>query len=198
MLLVTYVISTLLLLAAAFAVFRIVVRRDYQRSGRLSPITSFLELLLCMLYFGFPYIYNPPGWAAFLSAEVHAGDTMRIIGSVMVVAGALVAFPTMASLGLPQSFGQKPRSLKQNGLYRVTRNPQVVGGALMPLGIVLLFPSWYAAGWLALYAVIFHLMVITEEEHLLNLFGDEYRQYRKRVPRYLGFWRSPARTINNE
>lgn len=188
MLPVTYTVSTLFLLAAAYAVFRIAVRRDYQKLGRLSPITSFLELLLCMLYFGFPYIYNPPGWAAFWSAEVHVGDTMRIIGSVMVVAGALVAFPTMASLGLPESFGQKPKSLKQNGPYRVTRNPQVVGGALMPLGIVMLFPSWYALGWLALYAVIFHLMVMTEEEHLLNLYGDEYRQYRKRVPRYLGLW----------
>jgi protein-S-isoprenylcysteine O-methyltransferase Ste14 len=197
MLLVTYVISTLLLLAAAFAVFRIVVRRDYKREGRLKPVAAILELLICILYFAFPSIYNPPGWAAFWSAEVHIGDTMRIIGSMSVVVGAFVAFPTMASLGLPQSFGQRPQSLKQNGLYQLTRNPQVVGGILMPLGIVMLFPSWYALGWLVLYAVIFHLMVITEEEHLLNLYDDEYRQYCRRVPRYLDFWRTQARVTND-
>jgi protein-S-isoprenylcysteine O-methyltransferase Ste14 len=195
--LVTYVISTLLLSVAAFAVFRIVVRRDYRREGRLKPVAAMLELLICILYFAFPYLYNPSGWAAFWSAEMHVGDTMRIIGSMSVVVGALVAFPTMASLGLPQSFGQRPQSLKQNGLYQVTRNPQVVGGALMPLGIVMLFPSWYAVGWLALYAAIFHLMVITEEEHLLNLSGDEYRLYCGRVPRYLGFWRARTRPTNN-
>ena len=75
MVLTTYLSSALFLLAASFIVFRIVVRRDYQRIGRLSPISAFLEMLLCMLYFSFPYIYSPPGWAAFWSAETQVGET---------------------------------------------------------------------------------------------------------------------------
>jgi len=201
MVLTTYLSSALFLLAASFIVFRIVVRRDYQRIGRLSPISAFLEMLLCMLYFSFPYIYSPPGWAAFWSAETQVGETLKIIGSLTVVAGALTAFPAMAALGFRRSFGQTANSLRQNGFYRVTRNPQLVGGALMPVGIVVLFPSWYSLGWLVIYAAIFHMMVLTEEEHLRSIYGEEYERYCKRVPRYLGFPRSsrykPSNQVHN-
>ena len=36
-----------------------------------------------------------------------------------------------------------------------------------------------------------HTMVLTEEEHLLDVFGEAYARYRARVPRYLGFRRRP-------
>jgi protein-S-isoprenylcysteine O-methyltransferase Ste14 len=34
-----------------------------------------------------------------------------------------------------------------------------------------------------------HTMVLTEEEHLLDLHGEVYARYRARVPRYIGVWR---------
>ncbi len=182
-------IAAVSLLVGALIVFRIVVRRDYQHSGRLRPISALLELLICILYFALPYIYSPPDWAAFWSAETDVGPSLRVIGSTLVVIGAMIAFPAMAALGFRRSFGREMNPLKQAGFYRATRNPQVIGGALMPIGIVILFPTWYGAGWLILYAAIFHMMVITEEEHLHRIFGDEYRQYCKRVPRYLGVLR---------
>ena len=74
----------------------------------------------------------------------------------------------------------------QSGPYRITRNPQIVGGSLLVIGTTLLWPSWYALGWIALYGVVAHLMVITEEENLHRVFGEEYAQYCERVPRYLG------------
>ena len=40
--------------------------------------------------------------------------------------------------------------------------------------------------WAALWPVIMHLMVRSEEEHLEMLFGDEYLAYCERTPRYLG------------
>jgi protein-S-isoprenylcysteine O-methyltransferase Ste14 len=36
-----------------------------------------------------------------------------------------------------------------------------------------------------MYALIMHWMVLTEEEHLLRLFGDEYKAYCAETPRYL-------------
>ena len=48
------------------------------------------------------------------------------------------------------------------------------------------WPSLYALGWLVMYSLISHWMVITEEEHLTRIFGEEYLMYFSEVPRYLG------------
>jgi protein-S-isoprenylcysteine O-methyltransferase Ste14 len=54
------------------------------------------------------------------------------------------------------------------------------------IGIALLWPSWYALGWVALGAVIAHMMVLTEEEHLRRTLGESYLAYCQNVPRYVG------------
>jgi protein-S-isoprenylcysteine O-methyltransferase Ste14 len=41
--------------------------------------------------------------------------------------------------------------------------------------------------WAGLWIVIAELMVRGEEEHLERVFGDEYRAYCARTPRYLGW-----------
>jgi protein-S-isoprenylcysteine O-methyltransferase Ste14 len=38
-----------------------------------------------------------------------------------------------------------------------------------------------------MYRAIAHMMVLTEEEHLLDVYDEEYERYCERVPRYLGF-----------
>ncbi len=50
----------------------------------------------------------------------------------------------------------------------------------------MVFQSWHALGLVVLFAAIAHLMVLTEEEHLRRVFGEEYARYCARVPRYLG------------
>ena len=77
----------------------------------------------------------------------------------------------------------------QSEPYHVTRNPQLVGGSLLVIGTVVLWPSWYALGWAVLYGIVAHMMVLTEEEHLRDVFGGEYERYCGRVPRYLGILR---------
>jgi len=57
-----YLMSALLLLFAAFVTFRVIVRRDYERLGRLRPFTGFLELLVWSVFVCIPSIYDPPDW----------------------------------------------------------------------------------------------------------------------------------------
>jgi protein-S-isoprenylcysteine O-methyltransferase Ste14 len=70
-------------------------------------------------------------------------------------------------------------------VYGISRNPQIVGFFVYALGFALLWPSWYALGWVVFFGPFFHWMVITEEEHLLKLHGDAYRRYCEQVPRYM-------------
>jgi protein-S-isoprenylcysteine O-methyltransferase Ste14 len=178
--------SGLLLVLAAFLVFRVLVRRDYGRRGRLTPVSSALELLIWALFVSFPYLYNPPEWVWFWRPGVPVSPPLRLVGLICTAAGLLLAFGVMVWFGLRRAFGLQVSELVHSGPYRLTRNPQLVGGALLVVGTVILWPSWYAAGWAVLYGVIGHLMVLSEEEHLRAVYGDAYDSYCARVPRYVG------------
>jgi protein-S-isoprenylcysteine O-methyltransferase Ste14 len=91
----------------------------------------------------------------------------------------------MAWFGIKRAFGIHNEGLRKTGPYRMSRNPQILGGYLLVMGITLQWPSLYMVGWIFLYAIIMHWMVLTEEEHLRNVFGDEYDQYFQATPRYL-------------
>jgi len=85
----------------------------------------------------------------------------------------------------------KATALVQSGVFRYTRNPMYLGLALLLSGW-----AWWlgsATPWLVLppfIAAITWLQILPEEGALQALFGDAYADYRRRVPRWLGW---PAR-----
>jgi len=187
MVLIGFLLVLFLLLGLAYLVFRIIVRGDYQRRGRLSAVTSALELLMFMAVFCFPFIYSDTGWGWFWSSSAPVGSTRWITGMLVVGLGFLASFGTMFWFGLRRAFGVQVEGLVRSGPYRFSRNPQVLGGFLLVLGCCLIWPSWYNLGWILLYAFTAHMMVVTEEEHLKDVFGEEYEVYCRETPRYLFF-----------
>jgi protein-S-isoprenylcysteine O-methyltransferase Ste14 len=185
--LVMYLFSVAGILAAGFLVFRVLARHDYREKGRLTLACSLLELAICLGYVSIPYLYNPPCWPFVWSCQSSAPRIVAIAGYVLIGMGAILGFGSMAWLGVRRSFGRQVTGLFRSGPYRLTRNPQVVGGLMMVTGIALLWPSWYGLGWAVLWMAMFHPMVLTEEEHLRQVQGDEYVRYCEGVPRYIGF-----------
>ena len=116
--LTAYLIAAALLLILAILTFRLIVRNDYVQKGRLTAFSIFMETLIFFLLGGFPYVYGIQGWP-----EVKVGLILEILGWVFIVAGVLVIAIGMFQLGLSGIFGQGSRNLKQNGLYRFSRNP---------------------------------------------------------------------------
>lgn len=76
-------------------------------------------------------------------------------------------------------------SLCTSGPYGYVRNPIYVGNMLMYVGIVLLAgspnPLLMTLTTLAFFLVQYSLIVSLEEEKLLDLFGDKYKEYKKNV-----------------
>jgi protein-S-isoprenylcysteine O-methyltransferase Ste14 len=186
-----YVLLSALLLLFAYYIFRILVRQEYKARGRLSPLTSGLQLLVFLGYFLFPYVYNPPAWASFWMKTSMQPPGLFLPGLVLTCLGMALAFGVMAWFGFGIAFGVNIEGLRKIGPYRVSRNPQVLGGYLMVLGISLQWPSLYALGWIGMYALIMHWMVLAEEEHLSRIFGEEYVMYCQKVPRYLWIRKRP-------
>ncbi|GAP44456.1 protein-S-isoprenylcysteine O-methyltransferase Ste14 [Lentimicrobium saccharophilum] len=183
--LVSMIFLPLLLLLFAYLVFRILVRRVYLERGRLSVISSGLQLVVFAGYFGLGYLFNPPEWIVFWMIGSASSRELFTAGFLIVCIGLVVAFGTMFWFGIGRAFGVHQDGLKKTGPYRLSRNPQVIGGYLLVAGTSLQWPSLYAIGWILIYAVIAHWMIITEEEHLHRLFGEEYQAYCAEVPRYL-------------
>lgn len=180
-----YLVCGTLLLIVAYLVFRRLICRDYRDKGHLTPVSSFLELFVFAGVIFFPYLYNPPEWAWFWRYANSTGYGMWLVGFGLVISGLLLAFGTMAWFGLRRAFGLQVEGLISTGPYRITRNPQIIGGYLLVIGISFQWPSWYSVGWVVLYGVICHWMILSEEAHLWAVFGDEYNIYSKCTPRYL-------------
>jgi len=176
-----YLGSAFLVLVAIVVIFRVIVRRDYLQRGRLTPVSSASEWLVFIIWVSFSYFHLPADWPM-----IHVGLILRLAGWVMVTLGVLTMLLSLAWLGLRRSHGLKADILLQSGPYRMTRNPQIVGFSLGMIGFVMVWPSWHMMMSLLLYVVLFHLMVLTEEEYLLSRYGNEYLRYCEQVPRYIG------------
>jgi len=175
-----YLLAISLLLVAARGIFQINVRRDYLHKGRLSVTSVMLQALVFFAYGGFPRLFLRADWPV-----SYVRSLWRVTGQACIAIGLTVLLMGALWLGLLRSLGRKTDELIVTGPYRLTRNPQVLGCGLYIVGFVILWPSWYAVGWGLAFVPIFHMMVLTEEEHLINAFGEAYKQYCETVPRYL-------------
>ena len=158
-----YLGSAFLVLIAIVIVLRVLVRRDYLRRGRLTPVTSASEWLLGIIWASFSYFYLPDDWPL-----IHVSSLLRLAGWVLVTLSVVTSLLSLAWLGLRRTHGLKADILVTSGPYRLTRNPQITGFSIGMIGFVMLWPSWHMMVSLLLLAFLVHLMVLTEEEYLLT------------------------------
>ncbi|EDZ67933.1 hypothetical protein NOC27_1260 [Nitrosococcus oceani AFC27] len=80
--------------------------------------------------------------------------------------------------------------LQFQGPFRWSRNPGLVGNYGLFLGLFFYFPSLVMALGMGVYLLSMHHRILLEESQLEVRFGETYRAYQRRVPRYLGFRQS--------
>jgi protein-S-isoprenylcysteine O-methyltransferase Ste14 len=117
---------------------------------------------------------------------VHVPPIFHIFGITFIIIGLAGLFYGMIRLGIFRSVGRGAKKLQRTGIYGRTRNPQALACGGYVVGFSMLWPSWQALAWAMLYFVLIHMMIITEEEHLLHIYNQEYMEYCQAVPRYLG------------
>lgn len=91
-----------------------------------------------------------------------------------------------AGRGSPAPY-DPPRALVTSGMYRFSRNPMYVGVLAAIFGQAL----WFRSRDAAIYGIVVGLMfqiaiVLYEEPRLTKVFGEEYLEYKQRVPRWIG------------
>lgn len=115
---------------------------------------------------------------------------LRILGVLMIAAGLPVLLDSFArfaiqGLGTPAPVAP-PQRLVVTGLYRYVRNPMYVAVALLIFGQGLLFGSVSLLEYgLVVWVGFFAFVILYEEPALRSKFGEDYRQYCARVPRWI-------------
>lgn len=179
-----YWIGVIFTLLAAYLVFRIKVRQDYLNRGSLSFLSTTLEFVIFAMHANVIYLYLSVPWPQLPPAPKN--PVQLYIGAIVSILGLVATLVIMAHLGFKTTVGQQPDEVRQTGPYRWTRNPQILSYGVLLLGFGIMYPSLQTATWVLLFAAIGHMMVLTEEEHLKNQFGEKYQEYCSLVPRYLG------------
>jgi protein-S-isoprenylcysteine O-methyltransferase Ste14 len=81
---------------------------------------------------------------------------------------------------------ENPKVLVTSGLFRISRNPNYLGMAVLLLGIALLLGSLITFIFPILFIILTNIFVIKKEEkNLEKTFGKRYLEYKNRVRRWI-------------
>ncbi len=77
-------------------------------------------------------------------------------------------------------------ALVTEGMYRYSRNPMYLGLLLLIIASTIWFGTWFGiiVNILFIFLINF-LQIIPEEEALLEIFSEEYEEYKKNVRRWI-------------
>jgi protein-S-isoprenylcysteine O-methyltransferase Ste14 len=115
------------------------------------------------------------------TAWLYAGLTVYLVG--------LISY-AIVWVGFATTPPDKPIT---SGIYRYSRNPMQLSQVLIFLGVGIATASWVFLLLSVAYIIMPILWVGAEERHCLKYYGDAYREYMNKTPRWLGLPKSGAK-----
>ena len=151
-----------------------VITRLYDRSGqRKQPLLRRLLVVISVLLL-FIFMSLTP---------LKIGDVVFAIG---------ISFYSLGFIGFVialENFKNTPVDQPViRGLYRISRHPQQLAFSVSLLGISIAIGSWSAFAIIILGVVGAHKKILAEEEACLEQYGESYKNYMERIPRYFLFF----------
>lgn len=115
--------------------------------------------------------------------ETERDALIVLLGGAVFLAGGLLRLWAQMHLHYRLSIEKK---LTTTGPYARTRNPVYIGNTLILLGLCVASELLWLCPLVLLYcSVVYAFVVRYEEVHLATKYGAPYREYLRRVPRWL-------------
>ena len=128
----------------------------------------------------------------YLPMRIRSGvsaTVIREVGLTLVGIGIVIAFSALGIFRKRKTTTipfETPSSLVTAGPYRFTRNPMYLGLTLIYIGVAgTRLEVWPLIVLPFLLAYIHFIVIPVEERRLAETFGDQYRQYRAGVRRWI-------------
>jgi protein-S-isoprenylcysteine O-methyltransferase Ste14 len=99
------------------------------------------------------------------------GWTLLVVGALFVILSVL----TLRKKGIT--------SFTDSGVYGIVRHPMYVGGMMMFLSHIFFGQDWIIAVSTLVGVYCCYLLIQSEDQQIVEKFGDEYGRYTQTVPR---------------
>ena len=146
---------------------------------------SFLSSLLVAAIYLIQFLFPKPLFFRLENWVFYLGVFLLLIGIIF----NLLAFKNISArefIGL-QARKTKADKLIQKGIYTVVRHPIYTGLISLMLGLVLLQPTSYNALNFLLILVYLPIGIYFEEQKLIQLYGQDYLDYKSKVKAIIPF-----------
>lgn len=133
-------------------------------------------------------LFIPRYYSVFIPVSFLQSDLLTILGCILLFISLTIGIISARELGNSWRVGileDQKTELVQTGIYRFCRNPYFLSYFIMFLAPFLIVPSVILLLVIIATIFYFHHMVKNEEKYLEKVHGLEYKNYCKKVGRYL-------------
>ena len=144
-----------------------------------------VELLMSIATLGAPaaqLISIAFGWSLLPAGARFTGFCTGMLGDMIFLLSVLCMKDSWRA-GIPDT---DKTQLVTTGIYAFSRNPAFLGFDFMYIGVLLMYCNVLTLGFSLFAMIMLHLQILQEERFLASTFGEPYREYCRRVFRYLG------------
>lgn len=134
--------------------------------------------------------YTPLPFIVIMLIYENANTWSLTAGAIMIIAGESIRLWGVSWAGSETRTTGKPGGtyLIVSGPFAYTRNPLYLGNIIIYLAIGIM--SFAIFPYLQIFALIFffvqyYFIIKGEEEFLLNKYGEQYKEYSDKVPRFI-------------
>jgi len=103
------------------------------------------------------------------------------VGILLLGINFIIKIVAQRQIGVSPALKSKA-NLITTGIYGIVRHPLYMSNGLLAIGMAILFRSVYALLFSIPYTLLYLPIIHFEEKGLLEKYGEEYEDYRRKVP----------------
>ncbi|MFY9152244.1 MAG: methyltransferase [Prolixibacteraceae bacterium] len=114
-------------------------------------------------------------------------EVQKLLAVLFLIPANLIVVPAYLSMGLITNIGlpSGKHELRTSGIYRISRNPMYASFIFLNTATFLYLPSILLLLIMIYGMVVHHFIILGEEKYLEKEFGEAYKSYKSKVPRYI-------------
>jgi len=143
----------------------------YEKGEKRDYVISMVVMVILTIYSVFLPLKLGTAW-------FYAGLTVYLVGLAIF----LTSIVNISTTPLGQLFTK--------GLYHFSRHPMYIALLIINVGVSIASASWIFLLLSVVIIVLYTSQVVAEERGCLETYGDEYKEYMNRTPRWIGIPKS--------